>query len=141
VFAEGTSPCATIAAMKFDMKKMMAEVSRVQAQMQEKIAEAEAKLRETTVVGSAGGGIVEVEMNGQRELIRVAIKPEALASLTAELGEEGNIQEAAEELSDLVFAAVNSALAQATKLNEELMSEVSGGMNLAGLGLPNLPGL
>ncbi|OPX21526.1 MAG: hypothetical protein B1H03_06445 [Planctomycetales bacterium 4484_113] len=127
--------------MKFDMKKMMAEVSRVQAQMQEKIAEAEAKLRETTVVGSAGGGIVEVEMNGQRELIRVAIKPEALASLTAELGEEGNIQEAAEELSDLVFAAVNSALAQATKLNEELMSEVSGGMNLAGLGLPNLPGL
>ena len=121
--------------MKFDMKKMMAEVARVQEQMQERVKEAQAKLRETTVVGSAGGGLVEVEMNGERELVRVTIKPEALASLS----EGANAEEAVEELSDLVFAAVNSALAQATKLNEELMGEVTGGMNLGELGLPNLP--
>jgi len=126
--------------MKLDMKKMMAEVARVQEQMQEKVAQVQAKLRETTVVGSAGGGLVEVEMNGERELVRVTIKPEALASLSAGGGEGTEAAEAVEELSDLVFAAVNSALAQATKLNEELMSEVTGGVNLAGLGLPNLPG-
>lgn len=127
--------------MKFDMKKMMAEVSRVQEQMQEKVAEVQAKLKETTVVGSAGGGLVEVEMNGERELIRVSIKPEALASLTAEESEGAKAEEAAEELADLVFAAVNSALAQARKVNEEMMSEVTGGVNLSQLGLPNLPGL
>jgi len=125
--------------MKFDMKKMMAEVARVQEQMQERVKEAQAKLRETTVVGSAGGGLVEVEMNGERELVRVTIRPEAVASLTAEGSEGANAEEAVEELSDLVFAAVNSALAQATKLNEELMGEVTGGMNLGELGLPNLP--
>ncbi len=115
--------------MKLDMVKMMKQVQAMQEEMQRRLAEARERLRSTTVVGSAGGGLIEVEMNGERELIRVSLKPETFRTLGFQnLQEEPtneNIRETAQELSDLIFAAVNSALAKAERLNEEVMSAVS----------------
>jgi len=115
--------------MRFDMNKMMKQVQAMQAEMQRRLEEAREKLRSAKVVGSAGGGLVEVEMNGERELIRVSVKPEALSALgitssAQNPASETDVYAIAQELSDLVFAATNSALAQAQKLNEEIMSSV-----------------
>ncbi len=141
--------------MKFDMGKILAQAQKVQAEMQAKMQQAREKLRSTTVIGQAGGGLVEVEMNGEFELIRITIKPSALSELGlapsqktdkstveaksvqgAEASQNHALKATAEELSDLIFAAVNSALTQAKKLHDEVMSEVSGvnSMNIPGIG-------
>ncbi|OGK12120.1 MAG: nucleoid-associated protein, YbaB/EbfC family, partial [Candidatus Riflebacteria bacterium RBG_13_59_9] len=78
--------------MKMDMNKLMRDMQKVQEQMQQRMKEAEQELAAETVVGSAGGGLVEVELNGHRELVRVTIKPEALAEAA----------EGIENLEDLV---------------------------------------
>ncbi len=108
--------------MKLDMNKLMRDIQKMQEEMQQKMAAVEQELARETVVGS-GGGLVEVEMNGHRELTRVTIKPEALEEAA----------EGIENLEDLVYAAVNSALAQAKELYERKMQGVSGGMDLGGL--------
>ncbi len=114
--------------MKMDMNKLLADMQKMQKQVQERIKEIEQELSAETVVGSAGGGLVEVEVNGHRELTRVSVKPEALK----EAGE--NI----ENLEDLIYAAINSALTQARELYERKMTEATGGMDLGGI-MDNLP--
>jgi len=110
----------------------MGDLQKVQAEMQQKMQRAQERLSQETVVGSAGGGMVEVELNGHRELVRVSIKPDALEEAA----------EGVENLEDLVYAALNSALTQARELYERRMGEITGGLDLGGMmgGLPyNLP--
>ena len=71
---------------------------------------------------SAGGGMVVIQMNGQKQVIQVRIDPEVFASKDQEM------------LQDLVRAAVNEAC---RRVDEELASQVK---NLAG-GLPGIAGL
>lgn len=103
-------------------------MQKMQKQVQERIQEIEQELSAETVVGSAGGGLVEIELNGHRELVRVSVKPEALEDAS----------ESIENLEDLIYAALNSALTQARELHERKMSEATGGMDLGGL-MGNLP--
>ena len=110
--------------MAMDMKKLMRDLQKVQNEMQQRMERAQEELSTETVVGSAGGGVVEIELNGHRELVRVSIKPEALA----------DAQESVENLEDLVYAALNSALTLAKELNERKMGEVTGGMDMGALG-------
>lgn len=122
------------------MAKIIKELQAVQAQMQKRIEEAREKLRRTSVIGSAGGGLIEVKMNGERELISVSVKPEIFAALgvtgAQEQLDEKKLSEVAQELSDLIFSGLSSALYQAEKLNEEIMSSITppGGMTLPGIG-------
>ena len=111
-------------AMAMDMKKLMRDLQKVQGEMQQRMLRAQEELAHETVTGSAGGGMVEVELNGHRELVRVSIKPEALA----------DAQENIENLEDLVYAALNSALTLARELSERKMGEVTGGMDMGALG-------
>jgi len=74
------------------------------------------------VEASAGGGMVTVKMNGQKQLVSVRIEPEVFASEDAEM------------LQDLVMAAVNEAT---RKVDEQLTSRV--GSLATGLNLPGLP--
>ncbi len=74
------------------------------------------------VEASAGGGMVAIQMNGQKQVIQVRIDPEVFASKDQEM------------LQDLVRAAVNEAC---RRVDEELASQVK---NLAG-GLPGIAGL
>ena len=71
---------------------------------------------------SAGGGMVVIQMNGQKQVIQVRIDPEVFASKDQEM------------LQDLVRAAVNEA---SRRVDEELAKQVK---NLAG-GLPGIAGL
>jgi DNA-binding YbaB/EbfC family protein len=74
------------------------------------------------IEASAGGGMVVVKMNGQKQLTEVRIEPEIFAGKDVEL------------LQDLVRAAVNEAN---RRVDDELASQMKG---IAG-GLPGIAGL
>jgi len=79
------------------------------------------------VEASAGGGMVTVKMNGQKQVLEVKIEPEVFAGKDHEL------------LQDLVRAAVNEA---ARRVDDELanqMKSLAGGIpGMAGLKIPGL---
>lgn len=83
-----------------NMQQMMRQAQK----MQQEMAKAKEELENLTVVGSAGGGMVEVELSGTREVERVTIKPEAVDPDDVEM------------LEDLITAAANEAYAQADEL-------------------------
>jgi nucleoid-associated protein EbfC len=74
------------------------------------------------VEASAGGGMVVVKMNGQKQVTEVRIEPEIFASKDVDL------------LQDLIRAAVNEA---SRRVDDELANQMKG---LAG-GLPGMAGL
>jgi DNA-binding YbaB/EbfC family protein len=88
-------------------------------QMQENLQK---QVESVHVEASAGGGMVTVKMNGQKQLTEIHIDPEIFSGKDQEL------------LQDLVRAAVNEA---ARRVDEELTSQMKG---LAG-GIPGIAGL
>lgn len=93
--------------------QMMKQAQQMQARLQEEIAA-------IRVEASAGGGMVTVQMDGQKHCLGVKIDPEAAGD--------------AEMLQDMVLAAFNEA---ARKVDDETQKKTSG--MLGGMGLP--PGL
>jgi len=100
-----------------DLTGLMKQVQRLQA----KIEEIRNELSEKEIEGSAGGGMVKVVVNGNREVISVKIEPEAL--------------EDKQMLEDLIVAAINDALRKAKAVMEEEISKLTSvfGINLPGL--------
>ena len=90
-------------------------------QMQNRLAKIQQELEETTVEGTAGGGVVKAEVTGQRALRSIKIDPSAVDPEDVEL------------LEDLVVAAVQDAMDSAQRLAEEKMSALTGGMRIPGL--------
>lgn len=89
----------------------------------------ELKNRRTT--GSAGGGMVEVEVNGLQEVLACRI-------------DAGVFQQGDRELiEDLVAAATNQALTKSRQMQAEAMQEAAGGLELPGIqeALSRLAGL
>jgi DNA-binding YbaB/EbfC family protein len=95
---------------------MQAMMKQAQA-MQEKL---QADIAAIRVEAGAGGGMVNIKMDGQKRVLEVKIDPEVAGDV--------------EMLQDLVLAAVNEA---AKKVDEE--SGKKTGALLGGLGLP--PGM
>src|SRR5258708_1027364 len=71
---------------------------------------------------AAGGGMVTVKMNGQKQIVDIRIEPDVFASKDQEM------------LQDLVRAAVNEA---SRRVDEELANQMK---NLAG-GIPGIAGM
>lgn len=90
-------------------------------QMQNRMMKIQQELEETIVQGSAGGGVVNVEVTGQRDMKSIKIDPSAVDPDDVEM------------LEDLVLAAVTDAMDKAVKLNEEKMGALTGGMKIPGL--------
>jgi len=93
-------------------------------QMQENLQK---QVETVNVNASAGGGMVTVRMNGQKQVTEIHIDPEVFAGKDQEL------------LQDLVRAAVNEA---GRRVDEELTSQMkslTGGIpGMAGLKIPGL---
>ena len=100
-----------------NQQQMMKQLQQVQARM----AKMQEELNEVTVIGTAGGGVVSVTVDGHQKVLAVTIEPEAL-------------EEGAEMLSDLVLAACSDALDKSREAAAANMAQLT-----AGLGLP--PGL
>lgn len=92
----------------------MGQLMKQAQAMQKKLQEAQGKLAEEEVTGSAGGGMVEVVLKGNKTPVSVSIKPEAVDPDDVEM------------LEDLILAAFNDALSQAEKLSNELMGPLAG---------------
>ena len=95
-------------------------------EMQRKMERVQEELGQQRIEASAGGGMITAVVNGMGEVLEVRIKPEVVDPDDVEM------------LQDLVVAAMNEALSQATEIREKRIGEVTGGMGLPGMG--QLPG-
>ncbi|MBM7622435.1 DNA-binding YbaB/EbfC family protein [Bacillus tianshenii] len=100
-----------------NMQKMMKQMQKMQKDM----AKAQEELAEKTIEGSAGGGMVTVVVNGQKEIISVNIKEEVVDPEDIEM------------LQDLVLAATNDALKKMEELTNDTMGQFTKGLNMPGL--------
>jgi DNA-binding YbaB/EbfC family protein len=101
--------------------KNLQQIQQIMKQVQQMQEQIQKQLDDLLVEASAGGGMVTVRMNGQKQLQGVTIDPEVFASHDVEM------------LQDLVRAAVNEAT---RKVDEQLASRVgnlAGGLNFPGL--------
>ena len=89
--------------------------------MQEDMAALQEELDAREYDVKAGGGMVEVKINGKREILSVSIKPEIVDP------------DDVETLEDIIVAAVNEAIKRVDSTNEAEMSKVTSGFGMPGL--------
>ncbi len=99
----------------------MQQVMKQARKMQEQLAAAQEDLKTQTVDASAGGGMVKVTVNGDMELTKLEIDPEACDAEDVEM------------LQDMIMAAVNEALRGVNELANKQMGAITGGINIPGL--------
>ncbi len=105
--------------------KNLGNLMKQAQQMQSKMAEMQAKLGDEEASGTAGGGMVQVTLNGRSEMKKIKIDPSLCTA------------EDVEVLEDLVVAAFNDAKGKIETLMQSEMQKITGGLNLpAGLKLP-----
>lgn len=97
---------------------LMAQVRK----MQEEMEKTQEELGTLEVTGSSGGGMVEIVMDGHQAVKAVRLKPEVVDPDDVEM------------LQDLLLAALNDATEKAKALADEKMGDVTGGVNIPGLG-------
>ncbi|MFP4510879.1 MAG: YbaB/EbfC family nucleoid-associated protein [Spirochaetaceae bacterium] len=86
--------------------------------IQSKLAEAQERMKDVTAVGTAGGDMVRITINGQMEVQKVEISPEAV-----DPDDIGMLQ-------DLVLAAFTNAMEKVKEDIRQHMSSLTGGMDL-----------
>ncbi len=101
------------------MKGPLGNLMKQAQQMQEKLQAAQEELARMEVTGEAGGGMVKVVMNGQRDVRKVEIAPELM-------------NDDREVLEDLVAAAVNDANRRVEEMTREKMAGLTSGLGLPG---------
>jgi DNA-binding YbaB/EbfC family protein len=106
------------------MKDLGSIMKQAQA-MQEKLAQAQARLAELSVEGTSGGGMVKVSLKGSGELVRVDLDESLMAP------GEGEV------VADLLIAAHADAKRKLDAAQQDMMREAAG--PLAGLNLPGMP--
>ena len=89
-------------------------------QMQQKMGELQAQLEAVEMTGMAGGGMVQITLNGKGELKKIKIDKSVLDPNDAEVVE------------DLIVAAFNDARQKVNAHNEAEMQKLTGGLNLPG---------
>ncbi len=91
--------------------------------MQNEMARIQEEVENSEFSASAGGGAVEVTVNGKHEVLAVNIQPEVVDPDDVEI------------LSDMIIAATNEAIRKAADTMEQRMGSATSGMGLpAGLG-------
>jgi nucleoid-associated protein EbfC len=97
-----------------DLTKILQQAQEMQGRFQ-KIQE---ELQRVTVTGSAGGGMVTVEANGQGAVQRIKIDPSVVNPADVEM------------LEDLVLVAVTEAQKKAQAQAQQELGKLTGGLNL-----------
>ncbi len=106
------------------MFKNLAGIGNIMRQAQEmggKMEDINQRLRTQRVTATAGGGMVEVEMNGLGQMLRLKIEPDLVKNNEREM------------LEDLVPGAVNEAIQKAKQLHLDEMKSLTDGIDLPGL--------
>ena len=100
-----------------NMQSMLKQAQKMQEDMQAMQAELEEREYEV----AAGGGVVNVKINGKKEILSVKIEPEVV--------DPDDI----ETLEDLITAAVNEAIKKVEGASAEEMQKITGGIGLPGM--------
>jgi DNA-binding YbaB/EbfC family protein len=101
------------------MKNLGQLMKQAQA-MQAKMAEMQAQLEAVEMTGVAGGGMVELVLNGKGDVRRVKIDRAVVDPAEVEV------------LEDLIVAAFNDARAKVNAHAESEMQKLTGGLQLPG---------
>jgi DNA-binding YbaB/EbfC family protein len=102
------------------LQQMLAQFRQVQETLEKQIDE-------ISVEATAGGGMVSVKMNGQKQLTDVRIESDVFKGKDQEM------------LQELILAAVNDATRRVDEELSKQVKELSGGMpGVAGLKIPGL---
>ena len=97
-----------------NMQSMLKQAQK----MQEEMAEKQAELEEREYDVAAGGGVINVKINGKKEILSVKIDPEVVDP------------DDVETLEDLIVAAVNEAIKKVEEISANEMQKITGSMNL-----------
>ena len=97
-----------------DMQKQLKQMQAMQREMEQ----SQAELAEREFTSTAGGGAVEVVINGNKEITKLNIDKDVVDPDDVEM------------LQDLIVAAVNAANQMVDSASTETMSKISGGLNL-----------
>ena len=87
-------------------------------QMQEKLQK---QMESTVVDATAGGGMVSVKMNGQKQLLSIQIDQEVFAGGDRDM------------LQDLIVAAVNEGIRKVDETMQSQLGSLAGGLKIPGL--------
>ncbi|MBW1816673.1 MAG: YbaB/EbfC family nucleoid-associated protein [Deltaproteobacteria bacterium] len=102
----------------------MGQLMKQAQQLQTKMAKLQEELGEQTVDASAGGGMVNVTVNGRQEIVSIHIEREVIDPEDAEM------------LQDLILAAVNDGMTRAKNMVNDEMGKLTKGLNI-----PGIPGI
>jgi DNA-binding YbaB/EbfC family protein len=106
--------------------KNLGQIMKQMQQLQSKANEVQAKLAETEITGAAGGGAVQITLNGKGDMRRVKIDPSAISG-------PGEV----EMLEDLITAAFNDAKVKVEAFSQQEMAKLTAGLPLPpGMKLP-----
>ena len=97
------------------LQQMLSRLRQVQEDLQRQV-------NTVAIEASAGGGMVTVKMNGQKQILEVRIEPDVFASKDQEM------------LQDLIRSAVNEA---SRRVDDELATQMK---SLTG-SIPGIPGM
>lgn len=102
------------------LQQMLTQFRQVQERLEKQIGE-------ISVEATAGGGMVSVKMNGQKQLTEIRIEPDVFKGKDHEM------------LQDLVLAAVNEATRRVDEELSRQMKDLTGSMpGLMGMKIPGL---
>jgi DNA-binding YbaB/EbfC family protein len=105
----------------FNMADMFGKIQEMQSKMQE----AQEGLNEVVVEAEAGGGMVKVKANGNKQIVSIDLDKDVVDPQDKEM------------LEDLIVAGVNKALEKADEASKEKMQEMYKGM-IPGGGIPGM---
>lgn len=100
-----------------NMQSMLKQAQK----MQEDMARVQAELEEREYEVAAGGGVINVKINGKKEILSVKIEPEVVDP------------DDVETLEDLIVAAMNEAIKKVEGESAAEMQKITGGMSLPGM--------
>ncbi len=105
--------------------KNLGQMMKQAQEMQAKMADMQNQLASAEMTGAAGGGMVQVTMNGKGEMTAVKIDPGLI------------VPEDAEVLEDLIVAAAKDAKSKVEAYVADEMQKLTGGLQLPpGMKLP-----
>ena len=99
----------------------LASLFKQAQQMGQRMQQINEDLKSRRATGSAGGEMVEVEVNGLMDVLKCRIQPQLLQEGDREL------------IEDLIVAAVNQALTKARQLHADAIKDMTGGIDIPGL--------
>ena len=97
-----------------NIQQMMKQAQQMQERLQTELAEMK-------VEATAGGGMVTVVMNGQKQIQQLTIEPEVVSGDDVEM------------LQDLIVAAINDAQRKVDEMMAGKMGGMMGGLKIPGL--------